>query len=172
MAKAKTFPDSSRSSLTKPLHYVPCFPFWSHRDLQAGKPPLLRCRHVRSVYFCISEFCKTVLCVSSAGCCETPFQAVARLRPCLCGGTARPCAGALSLLSALSWRDQAVMFKRGAGVWRCSAPVVMCKGWFHSGSRQGKSRCRGDELSGLSAPAFSAQVLWDKACPWQSWDLL
>lgn len=176
MAKAKSFPDSSRSSLTKPLHEVPYFPFWSRRDLQAGKPPLLRYRHVRSVYFCISEFCKSVLCVSSSGCCETPFQAVARQCPRLCEGTASSHGSAqtscgalvcgtqtLSLLSALSWRDQAVMFKRGPGVWRCSAPVVMCKSWFHSCSRQGKSRCGGHELLGLPAPAFSSLVLCGKA---------
>lgn len=30
-----------------------------------------------------------VFCVSSAGCCETPFQAVARLCPRLCEGTGR-----------------------------------------------------------------------------------
>lgn len=38
------------------------------------------------------------------------------------------------------------MFKRGPGVWRCSAPAVMCKSWFHSCNRRGKSRCSGDEL--------------------------
>lgn len=39
-----------------------------------------------------------------------------------------------------------MMFKRGPGVWRCSAPAVMCKSWFHSCNRRGKSRCSGDEL--------------------------
>lgn len=69
----------------------------SQMALLAGKPPLLRYRLVRCVYFCISKFCKSVLCVSSAGCCETPFHAVARLCPHLCGGTGRSHSSAQTL---------------------------------------------------------------------------
>lgn len=95
-AEARSFPNSSRSS-QKPSDIFLTFLSRSQMALLAGKPPLLRYRLVRCVYFCISKFCKSVLCVSSAGCCETPFYAVARLCPHLCGGTGRSHSSAQTL---------------------------------------------------------------------------
>lgn len=67
------------------------FPFLSQKRaffffFCPGKPPRLRRRLVRDVYFCISS-CARVFCVSAApGCCESPFQQPARTCPRISGG--------------------------------------------------------------------------------------
>lgn len=96
------------------------------------------------------QLCKSVLCLCSAGCCESPHGRA----PASQGGsgssqsrtTAWPCpalckAQPSSLLLARCQRDQGGMFKKGLGVWTCSAPPVMCKGWFCLCNTHGKPRC-------------------------------